>query len=84
MASRNKDRADWIAAYKDVNAKRALLPSGEGWGKFEELKIQLKVGDCKLRSLIKTLQNEKKIEVYVGSEPDVTGALKKRVWYRLK
>ncbi len=84
MARSDKHKKDWIEAYNSAQRNEALMPPGTGWRKFVELKSDLKLGSCKLRELIKTLQEEEKIEVYVGSEPDITGVLKKRVWYRIK
>ena len=84
MASRNKRKKDWIDAYKDVQQGIARKPPGDDWKTFIQLKEELKLGNCKTRQIIKDLNDAGKLEVMSGSEPDVTGVLKKRVWYRLK
>lgn len=84
MANRDKHKNDWIEAYKDANKKDAIMPQGEGWKRMCELREFLQLGRDKTRMVIKKLQEVNKVDVFVGSEPDVTGALKKRIWYRIK
>jgi len=84
MASSNKPKEDWIELYQDIQVKNANMPRGHGWKTFMELKEELNIGQVKLRGVIKDLQEEGKVEVYEGSYPDITGQLKRKVWYRIK
>lgn len=84
MANRDKYKDDWIEAYKAANKKDAIMPNGEGWKRMCQLREYLQIGRDKTRMVVKQLLKEGRVDVFVGSEPDVTGALKKRIWYRIK
>ena len=84
MASSDKHKKDWIDAYKDVQKNIARTPPDDSWKTFAQLKEEMNLGNCKVRQLINDLNDAGKLEIMTGSEPDLTGVLKKRVWYRLK
>lgn len=84
MASSDGYKKDWIDAYGEVQKKIAQVPPDDSWRTFVQLREDMNLGSCKMRQVIMELNKAGKIEVMTGSEPDCTGVLKKRVWYRLK
>ena len=81
--SKRTELSKWAALLEKELASREILPPGEGWVTFPELKAELGIGAHRTYKYIERLKNLKKIDVFEGHVLQ-GNKLKRRVWYRLK
>ena len=86
MASRNKNRDDWIKQIQSSVKRAGKYPDDfekGGWMTFHELQRDLDVGHNKLRRILQKGVELGEIEAFEGTSPNITGRLCRSVWYKL-
>lgn len=82
MANSKRHQNDWVKYLSELHKTNAKTPEGDGWFTYNEIFKMQKLGENKVRLLIKKGIEEGSIISFEGSQPNSRGRLSRRIWYK--